>query len=303
MPESQLTAPSESEPRPNPLLSEEAADASIFPGFDFKFEEGTGNALLLPDEGPSDESAPDPAVRLVEESNDPGKDLQARLRGLQAKVTPTFQENAQLKRELAELKSRLDLQDRRESLQTSDRTIADTIEAAVREAVGEEGYVEPAALAKALNAALPKTLDTYVKQTIAPQLEAVQKLQQKVESAERLTAIQVKYGQKLPLMAQAVQVYLEKDPTLLDNYTPEQLFEQAHADLVQLAQEMAAQQPTGEEAPDPAAEQRAIERARQNATDPGVSPGPGAPGLPASRPKTLDDAIAAAFVQSGFGGR
>jgi hypothetical protein len=303
------------QPYRNPLLSEEGDAALFSEDIDFAFEEGTGELVAVRREESEPEpaqSTPEDQARQLLEADDPEANLMARLKGLQSKITPTFQEKARLERELAEARQRIErleagVEGERSAAHAAQTNseIQEAIAQAVKEASNEDGYLDAEALSRALSAALPRTLEVYTKKVIGSKLEAVDQLQNQLQMAQRTNRLLSEYGPKLPLMAQVVKNRLDQDPGLRERFTPEELLRQAHDDLALLAQQQHQQhqqhQQVQPDQPDPEAAARAArERALSNATDVGVSPGPGAPSLPSARPRTLEDAVLSAMKSTSF---
>jgi len=297
------------QPDRNPLLSEEGAAGFDLGDFSFAYEEGTGELVAVSNE-PEPDTNVDPDAQAAIEQSQRGPDditnLTERLKGLQRATTPVFQERNELRREVADLRKQLTQLSENDAIRRSDQDasaatqdLQNEIRSAIEEAVGADGgLLDGETLAKALGRALPAVLTRAQKQ-IEEKTRRLELIEAQLNEAATTQRIFATYGDRLPIVARVLQQRLEENPGLRDEYTVEQLLAQTHDDLVELArQELARRQAAGEPVPDP---QEARRRAASNSTDPdGVVTPAGAPELPTSRPRSIDDAIAAAFKQTGF---
>jgi chromosome segregation ATPase len=289
----------------------EGSSGDPLPGVDMVMDDD-GQLVFGQQETAEEPSAPEP-VAPAEPTSSEATEYKARLEGLQAKLTPTFQENAELKRQLAAVTAtvnELKAAQTTATAQASDGELDAQIQAGI-EKWQETGLTED--LAATIKHASKTLSSRDLEEKLAPVREQVAYQNHMVRAQKEAYDVIGEWGNKVNALAPVVQQIAEKRPDIMakyelrqvyriaDNWVQREMQRQGVPATPQAQQQEQAGNPSAAAANSPTTHSAndLASRARALNTEEGGSPPNAVRGNEASEaPSNLDDAVEQAWSQT-----
>ena len=206
---------------------DEAVD--FMPGVDMTYDNSTGEIDFMPNEEglaslqeaienePEATSEPEPA-----KESEPTTDWEARYKGLQSKVTQTFQEHAELKRRLDEIENERTVQTQTSTQEQAKASLKETIKKLWDE---HEGQIDGEAFAQMLQTAV-EAHRGQIDDTLSPIQKEVKQLREQAEAQAEAMRIVSHYGpERLKVLSPWVTRAMQQNRQAFERFTLPQVYE------------------------------------------------------------------------------